>query len=128
MPHDVFISYASNDKPVADAACAVLERRGIRCSIAPRDVTPGMEWSGEIIRAIGEASVMVLVFSYNANASQQVSREVERAVPKGIPIVPFRIENVPASETLEYFISPPHWLDALTPPLERHLEGTSPRP
>ncbi len=28
MPHDVFISYAADDKPVADAACAVMERRG----------------------------------------------------------------------------------------------------
>lgn len=26
------------------------------------------------------------------------------------------------SKALEYFISSPHWLDALTPPLERHLE------
>jgi hypothetical protein len=47
---------------------------------------------------------------------------VERAVAKGIPIVPFRIEDVPMSKALEYFISSPHWLDALTPPLERHLE------
>jgi hypothetical protein len=122
MPHDVFLSYASADKPVADAACAVLEQHGLRCWIAPRDATPGLEWSGEIIRAINECSVMVLIYSRNANTSQQVHREVERAVAKGIAIVPFRIENVPASETLEYFISTPHWLDALTPPLEQHLK------
>jgi hypothetical protein len=122
VPHDVFISYAAPDKPVGDAACAVLERHGIRCWIAPRDATPGMEWSGEIIRAINEATVLVLIYSRNANSSKQVHREIERAVAKGIAIVPFRIENVPASETLEYFISTPHWLDALTPPLEQHLE------
>jgi hypothetical protein len=81
-----------------------------------------MEWSGEIIRAINEATVLVLIYSRNANSSKQVHREIERAVAKGIAIVPFRIENVPASETLEYFISTPHWLDALTPPLEQHLE------
>lgn len=39
--HDVFISYAAADKPVADAACATLESRKIRCWIAPRDVVPG---------------------------------------------------------------------------------------
>lgn len=121
MAHDVFISYANQDKPVADAACAVLERRGLRCWIAPRDALPGLEWSAQIVRAIGDATVMVLVYSRNANASQQVKREVERAVAKAIPIVPVRIENVPASETLEYFISTPHWLDAITPPLEQHL-------
>jgi hypothetical protein len=119
--HDVFISYASADKPIADAACAVLENRSIRCWIAPRDVTPGLEWGAEIVRAIKEAAVMVLIYSRNANASTQVKREVERAVSRGIPVVPFRIEDVPASETLEFFISTPHWLDALTPPMEKHL-------
>lgn len=120
--HDAFISYASPDKPIADAACAVLEQRGIRCWMAPRDVTPGLEWGAEIVRAIKESAVMVLVYSRNANASSQVKREVERAVSRGIAVVPFRIEDVPASETLEFFISTPHWLDALTPPMERHLQ------
>src|SRR5262245_47756102 len=48
-------------------------------------------------------------------------REVERAVHVGIPVVPFRIEDTAPSQALEYFISAPHWLDALTPPLEQHL-------
>lgn len=38
-----------------------------------------------------------------------------------MPIIPFRIEDVPPSKSMEYFISSPHWLDALTPPLEKHL-------
>jgi hypothetical protein len=107
---------------VADAACALLESRGIRCWIAPRDVTPGVDWSAEIIDAIHASRVMVLVYSSGANESPQIKRELERAVAKGIPIVPFRIEDVPMSKALEYFISSPHWLDALTPPLERHLD------
>ena len=41
--HDVFLSYSSQDKTWADAACAVLERQRIRCWIAPRDITPGDE-------------------------------------------------------------------------------------
>jgi hypothetical protein len=123
MAHDVFISYAHDDKPVADAACAVLEGKGVRCWIAPRDAVSGIEWGGQIVRAIAEADVLVLIYSRRANESQQVKREVERAVAKGLAIIPFRIEDVPASETLEYFISSPHWLDALTPPMERHLEA-----
>jgi hypothetical protein len=47
--------------------------------------------------------------------------EVERAVNKGIPIIPFRIENVMPSKAMEFFLSARHWLDALTPPLEKHL-------
>jgi len=122
VAHDAFISYSSHDKAVADAATALLESRGIRCWIAPRDVTPGMDWGSEIIDAINGARVMVLVYSASANESGQIRREVERGVHKGIPIVPFRIEDVPMSKSLEYFISAQHWLDALTPPLENHLQ------
>ena len=122
MAHDVFISYAHGDRTVANAVCATLEAHGIRCWIAPRDILPGMDWGEAIIDALQEAKVMVLVFSSGSNDSEQIKREVERAVHQGIAVVPFRIEDVLPSKTLEYFISTQHWLDALTPPLEDHLE------
>jgi hypothetical protein len=50
VAQDVFVSYSSRDKPVADAVCASLEGRGIRCWIAPRDILPGADWGEEIIR------------------------------------------------------------------------------
>ncbi|HEY2140111.1 MAG TPA: transporter substrate-binding domain-containing protein, partial [Chthoniobacterales bacterium] len=34
---------------------------------------------------------------------------------------PFRVENVVPSKDLEYFISSCHWLDAMNPPLEKHI-------
>jgi TIR domain-containing protein len=123
MAHDVFISHSAKDKATADAVCAKLEAEGIRCWIAPRDVTPGLEWGAAIIGAIKQAKVMVLVFTANANASQQIRREVERAVHHDVAILPFRVENIVPDESLEYFIGNLHWLDALTPPLEAHLRS-----
>jgi formylglycine-generating enzyme required for sulfatase activity len=122
MAYDVFISYSAKDKPTADAACAALENAGVRCWIAPRDVIPGRSWAGSIVEAIGDSRVLVLIFSSHSNNSQQVLREVERAVHKGVIVVPFRIEDVPPSADMEYYISTPHWLDALTPPLAAHLQ------
>lgn len=121
MAHDVFISYSSKDKPTADATCAVLEQHNIRCWMAPRDIMPGADWSESIVDALQISRAMVLVFSTNANLSQQIKREVERAVNKGIPVIPLRIENVMPEKSLEYFLSTPHWLDAFNPPLEQHL-------
>jgi formylglycine-generating enzyme required for sulfatase activity len=120
--HEVFISYSSHDKPAADAACAVLERQGIRCWMAPRDIVHGRDWSQSIIDAINDCKVMVLIFSKHANESQQVKREVERVVNRGRPIIPVRLEDVLPAKALEYFVSTPHWLDAFPPPLERHFE------
>lgn len=122
MAHDVFISYSSKDKPTADAVCATIEANGIRCWIAPRDILPGIDWGEAIIDAINESRIMVLVFSSSANQSVQIKREVERGVSKGLPIIPYRIEDVALSKSLEYFISSPHWLDAITPPVEKHLQ------
>lgn len=122
MSFDVFISYSSKDKTVADAACARLESAGIRCWIAPRDVIPGMSYGEAIIDAIHAAKVMVLVFSSNANASAHIPKEIERAVSNSVTIVPFRIEDVAPGKSLDYFIGSVHWLDAMTPPLEKHLD------
>jgi hypothetical protein len=122
MAHDVFLSYSSKDKAAADAVCNVLERNRIRVWMAPRDIVPGVGWAASIIGAINGARVMVLVFSSHANTSPQIEREVERAINKAIPVIPFRVENVAPSDALEYFISSPHWLDAFTPPFEQHLE------
>lgn len=123
MAHDVFISYASSDKAVADAVCSHLESiHRIRCWIAPRDVTPGASWAESIIDALDNSKIMILIFSSNANASMQIEREVERAVHKSINIIPLRIENTIPTKTLEYFISAPHWLDALSVPLEQHID------
>jgi TPR repeat protein len=123
MGHDVFISYSSKDKTTGDAVCATLESEGIRCWIAPRDVTPSMEWSECIIDAIQECRIMVLVFTTSANDSPQIHREIERAVNHGVAVLPFRTEDILPDKALEYFIGDVHWLDALTVPLEAHLKN-----
>src|SRR4029077_10466355 len=122
MAHHVFISHSSEDKPVADAACAALESATIRCWIAPRDVQPGRTFAGEINRAIQRSKVMVLIFSAHSNKSEQVLREVQLASNSHLHIVQFRIQDVIPNDDLEYYLSAPHWLDALLPPLENHLE------
>src|SRR5262249_47034786 len=119
---DVFISYSSVDSTVANAVCEYLENAGAQCWIAPRDINPGTDWGEAIIDAINVCKVMVLVFSSNANQSNQIKREVERAVSKGVTIVPLRIQDVAPGKSLEYFIGPLHWLEATTLPIERHLQ------
>ena len=121
MAHDVFISYSSKDKNVADAVCAKLESHKVRCWIAPRDVPPGKSWAAAIVEAINESTVFVLVFSDGSNKSQQVIREVGEAVDGSIPIVPLRIEDVEPSQEMRFYIKSIHWLDALTQPVEKHL-------
>lgn len=121
MAHDVFVSYATGNKPMADAAIATLENAGVRCWIAPRDIAPGKNYMSSISQAIREARVLVLVFSSAANESPHVMREVQQAVELGLPIVPLRIEDAIPGDSLSYALVGTHWLDAMSAPVEEHL-------
>jgi hypothetical protein len=120
--HDVFISYATRDKPIADAICNYLESRQIRCWIAPRDILPGVQYQEAIIDAIDSSSVMVLVFSVDSNESTHVLTELNEAMSNKVIIIPFRVEDVQPSKSMKYLIGVPHWLDAMNPPMSQHIE------
>lgn len=122
MARDIFVSYSQSDRDCAYELTHHLEVNGFTVWIAPRDVSPAAEWAEEIIDAISDARVMVLVFSASSNVSPQVRREVERAVHKDLRILPFRIEDVLPSRSLEYFLSSQHWLDGFPGPRALHYE------
>lgn len=105
MPQDVFISYAKADAKKAARIAELLEERGVRCWIAPRDVKPGASYGDEIIRGIETSSAFLLVLSSASNESDFVAREVERAISKKKAVLPVRIENVEPSRALQLFIS-----------------------
>ena len=122
MQRDVFVSYSQADRECAFEIVAQLESSGFSVWVAPRDISPSADWAAEIIDAITASRLMVLVFSAACNISPQVRREVERAVHRQLPILPFRVEDVLPTKSLEYFLSAQHWLDAFPPPLAPHYE------
>jgi hypothetical protein len=117
---EVFVSYSQPDREAAFELVTHVEAQGLHCWVAPRDVAPAADWAAEIIEAIAAARVMVLLFSASANTSPQVRREVERAVHRGVSVLPFRLADVMPSASLEYFLSSQHWLDAFPGPMEPH--------
>ena len=109
---DVFISHSSKDAEVGAEICEFLEQHGLNCWIAPRDVGNNVQnWGEAIISGIEQCKIMVLVLSENANLSDDVAKEVERASSKGKAIFPVRVENVEPSKSLEFFISIVQWID-----------------
>jgi glutaredoxin len=122
MAHDVFISYAAEDRSAAEAARAALEAQGVSCWIAPRDVLPGKEETESILAAIDASNVVVLCLSAAANASKLVTQQAARAFNKSIPIVPLRVEDVAPSDALRLFFGKQEGVDAYVPPLEGQLQ------
>lgn len=123
MQHQVFISHSFSDQEVALSVCGYLERRGIGCWIAPRNITPGQNFSAAIIDAINQTELLLVVFSSKLNESRHAVREIERAVSKGLNILPVLIEDVRPIGSYEYLLCNLHWLNASRPPFESHLDS-----
>jgi adenylate cyclase len=121
MSHDVFLSHSAADRAAATAVLEALERAGMRCWIAPRDVPAGSEYGQQIVDAVKSCRVFLVIFSENANSSPHVRREVERAVSCDRAIVPFRIADVAPTGAMEYCLGGTHWFDAYPAPLEPHV-------
>ncbi|MBO4783681.1 MAG: SEL1-like repeat protein [Lachnospiraceae bacterium] len=118
---DVFISYSSKNKNVADAIVSEFETNGIKCWYAPRDIMPGEEWVTAITRALENCKLQVLVYTEDSNTSRQVMNEVAVAFNAGKTIVPFRLSEEKMSSEFEYYLTRVHWLDAITPPLQEKI-------
>ena len=121
MAHDVFVSYSAADRAPALSVVEGLESRGIRCWVAPRDISAGSEYGEEIVEAIKGCRILVLIFSARANGSPHVRREVERAVSARRAILPFRVADITPTGAMEYALGNTHWLDAFTRPLDPHI-------
>ena len=121
MKYDVFISYSTCDQKVADDICAYLEKNGIKCFIASRDIPAGEVFADCIVNALEESMMMVVVCSDNCNRSKQVSRELELASEDGKLMLPFRIDNAPLKGAKKYYLKNRNWIDAFPKP-EEHFE------
>lgn len=123
MPFDIFISHSSKDGTIANAVCAALERNGIACWIAPRNIPGGHDWPEEIFAGIEASRAMILLVSAHSNRSKDVLSEVRLARESGRPVIPLFMENVALSRSLRYFIGGVQWLDATSQPIEPHLDS-----
>lgn len=122
MGHDIFVSYSNKDKAVADTIVASLEKIGIRCWYAPRDIKPSDDWGESIIKAIEKSKIFLLIFSENANQSRHVLDELILAINEEKTVLPFRVENLEPKGAMRLHLSSWHWLDAYDPSWENYIQ------
>lgn len=120
--YDLFISYATENRDIADYLVERIESRGYKCFIAPRNIQTGAEYAVEIIRGISNSTAVLLIFSSKSDKSHYVLREINSAVSRNRPIIPLRIEDFLPSEAMEFYLGPTHWLDAFPKVLDVHLD------
>lgn len=112
MKHKVFISYSSGELRIAEQVCKYLENMRVTCWMAPRDVNPGSNYASQIVQAIRDCSVLVLLASEQTNLSAHVSNEVSLAFDNKKVIIPFKIEDIIFSDEYLYYLGRKHWIEA----------------
>src|SRR5215467_9727640 len=108
----LFVSHVTEDRAAASQIVDELERRGVRCWIAPRNVRPGGTFDDDIADAIESCRAMLLIFSSRCNESEYIRREITVAGNSNKLIIPFRIEDVEPKRGLSVRLANLHWIDA----------------
>ena len=109
--HSLFVSHVTEDRVAAMEIVELLERRGIKCWITPRDVRPG-RFDDQISDAIDHCRALLLIFSDRCNESDYIYREVTVAGEAKKPILPLRIEESIPRRGLRMRLMDIHWIDA----------------
>jgi hypothetical protein len=107
----IFISYSSKDQGIAETICRALEARGHTCWISCRDVYPGQNFQEAIVQALRSAQVMLLVFTSNANNSDEIKKELVLAGRHRVTVVPIRVEDVVPNDAFAYEFATRQWID-----------------
>lgn len=120
----VFVSHSSKDKKAAVRICSALEAKGIGCWIASRDVAPGENFGDAIVDAIRAAKLMLLVFTSNANNSDEIKKELVLAGHNRLIVIPVRVEDVVPGGAFAYELATRQWID-LFDDWDREIERLS---
>lgn len=102
---EVFISYSTIDSASAETVRNVLEKNGLSCWMAPRDIPGGSNYTREIPIAIRNCKVFVLILSENAQSSHWVLKELDSAVNCGKVILPFMLEDCILNDEFNFLLT-----------------------
>ena len=102
---EIFISYSSNDLLQAETVRNVLEKNGLSCWMAPRDIPGGSNYTKEIPIAIRNCKIFVLILSKSAQSSHWVLKELDSAVNCGKVILPFMLEDCALNDEFNFLLT-----------------------
>ena len=120
--YEVFVSHSTEDKKVANEIVSQLEKQGVQCWIAPRDIPYGTEYEEELMDAIEACRIFLLIFTPSANASKHVKFEIGHAVENDAVLLPFRLAEFEPDRKFKFYLRSTQYLDASTGDLQDNIE------
>lgn len=111
----IFISYAREDRPLADALAAELTTAG-HTVWYDRFLTPGVFYVSQINEALERADRVIVLWTARSLRSEAVAREVHFASGEGV-LVPLLLEDAPLPplERATQYVKTPRWGETIEP-------------
>ena len=106
--YDAFISYKAEDAENARWLRAALESRGVLCWLAPGSIPSSSTYAQEVVSAIKNSSVFILLLSEKVQESHWISRELEIALKSRKTIIAYKIEEFEVNENLSLKLNSEH--------------------
>lgn len=110
--YDVFLSCTSTDVKIAERLSDYLEYYNITTFVANSDIPEDVPWAQGIAEAIRNSRMMIAIYSEDYNSGTWMDGELQTAVEAGIPILTFRLSNVPYGETKADILKSTLYVDA----------------
>lgn len=105
----VFVSYASEDRQIADQIVSELNKENINCWISYESIHTGDVWSESIVSGIIDCPVFLLVLSQHVNNDpKQILRELEYADQHNKQLMCFQLEPLSINPALAYYYTTVH--------------------
>ncbi len=100
----VFISYSSKETSLAEQTKRVLEKNGISCWLSTESIPGGADYVDDILNAISNCRVVVLLLSSYSQESPWVKREIDTAISEGKIIIPLHVDNSEVERSFDFLL------------------------
>jgi hypothetical protein len=111
-PPSIFVSHASADRGHAEKLISFLEAQHFECWVSFRDIPAGENYQAAITRTLRGATVLLMIFTNNANVSAEIQKELSLASRYRLKVIPLRMELVEPGDALAYELATHQWIDA----------------
>ncbi|MCY3415096.1 MAG: BspA family leucine-rich repeat surface protein [Candidatus Heimdallarchaeota archaeon] len=106
---DVFISFSSKDKKVAEELYEKIRKAKQNAWISSLSIDLGQKYSRQILDAIDSCKIFIILISKHSTESRHVETELERGFSKGKDIMPIVLDDQPIPRDWEYFLTTSQW-------------------
>jgi TolB-like protein/Flp pilus assembly protein TadD len=104
-PEDVFVSYSRQDNDKVQALTGKLRSAGVQLWMDVRNIDGAAMWGEEIVNAVANSKVLLLLVSKTSVASQNVVKEVLLASERKGHILPVDLEPTEIPGSLKYALA-----------------------